>query len=136
MDTNIPALIPAPQAPQKPQAPPGTERPHHTVMFRPMHMTERHCHHLIKNHHRISGCFLHAETNQAVQSLHMAFAAYIVSIDTSGFALFFFMAQLTLHFNIFLQIFQRSFTDQTFFIHIFHRCFLSSLTTVSTSSVS
>ena len=27
MDTNIPVLIPAPQAPQKPQAPPGTLRP-------------------------------------------------------------------------------------------------------------
>ena len=27
METNIPVLIPAPQAPQKPQAPPGTDLP-------------------------------------------------------------------------------------------------------------
>ena len=34
MDTNIPVLIPAPQAPQNPQAPPGTLLPREIISFR------------------------------------------------------------------------------------------------------
>ena len=50
----------------------------------------------------------------------MTFITYIMTVDTSCFAFFFLMAQLALHFHIFLEIFQGRFADQTFFFHFNH----------------
>ena len=76
------------------------------MMLRPMHMAEGLGHHPIEDDSRIFGGFLHTYPNEAVNPLHVTFIAYIMSVHASGFALFLFMAQLTLHFNIFIQIFQ------------------------------
>ena len=54
-------------------------------------MAERHGHHLVEYHHGISGCFIQAQPDQTVDSLHMTFVTDIMTVNTSRFAFFFFV---------------------------------------------
>ena len=86
-------------------------------MLRPVHMAERKIHHLIENFHGILRSFRKANTENAVNALRMTLIADVMTVHAASFTEFSFMADRTLHFDIFIQIFQRRFADQTFLFH-------------------
>jgi hypothetical protein len=80
-------------------------------------MAEGHGHHLFQNGDGVTGGFRKAKTEDAVHSLGVAIAAYIMAFHAAGLALLLLMANGTLHDFILRQIFQRCLTNQAFFFH-------------------
>lgn len=142
MARNCPALIPAPQAPQKPQAPPGTALPrlyisresalqvqlapgifiggeqrrsHHHMVLWPVHMAEGQVHHPAEDSGGVGGSLRQAQAEDGVHALGMAVIANIMAVDAPGLAGFLFMADGALHVLVPDQIFQRCLADQAFF---------------------
>lgn len=142
MARNCPALIPAPQAPQKPQAPAGDSfapavhlpgerspgptcprlfiggeqrRSHHHMVLWPVHIAEGQVHHPAEDSGGVGGSLRQAQAEDGVHALGMAVIANIMAVDAPGLAGFLFMADGALHVLVPDQIFQRCLADQAFF---------------------
>lgn len=92
-------------------------RAHHHVMFRAVHVAERHRHHLPDEGDGIGGAGRQAKPEDAVQPLGVAAVADIVAVDAAGFAGLLFVTDGALHHRILFEILQRRTADQTFFAH-------------------
>ena len=90
---------------------------HHHMVFRAVHVAERHCHHLPDEGDGIGGVGRQAKPEDAVQPLGVAAVADIVAMDAAGFAGLLFVTDGALHHRILFEIFQRRAADQTFFAH-------------------
>ena len=90
-------------------------RAHHHMVFRAVHMAERQVHHPPEDGDRVRGGLGETQAENAVHTLGMAIAAYIVPVDAAGFTGLLLVADGALHHLVLHQIFQRCFADQTFF---------------------
>ena len=89
-------------------------------MLRPVHMASRHRHHLLQNLNGILGNATQADGKDLVHSACMTFIANKMSPRTSCFTALLFVAQLTFHPFVRIQISQGCFTNQTFLVHSYH----------------
>ena len=92
-------------------------RAHHHMVFRAVHMAERHRHHLPDEGDGVGGVGRQAKPEDAVQPLGVAAVADIVTVDAAGLAGLFLVADGALHHRVLFEIFQRRAADQTFFAH-------------------
>lgn len=90
-------------------------RPYHHMVLRAVHMAKGQIHHPADDGHRVSGSLRKAQSENAVHSLGVAVAAYIVSVHAAGLAAFLPMADGALHFLLLRQVFQRCLANQAFF---------------------
>ena len=91
----------------------------HDVMLRSVHMTEGQMHHLFDDRNGILCGFCLAQADDGIEAAGMAVIAYIVPMHTSGLAVLFFVADLTFHLFVRLEIDKRRPADQTFFFHCY-----------------
>ena len=92
-------------------------RAHHHMVFRAVHVAERHRHHLPDEGNRVGGVGRQTKPEDAVQPMGVAAVADIVAVDAAGFAGLLFVTDGALHHRILFEIFQRRAADQTFFAH-------------------